>query len=311
MKTAITALAVLMLSATAAGAVGFQKVAVPDSDGKPRDVGVWYPSDAAVSPQALGPYRQTVALDGPVVGRGLPLVVILHGVQGSFANHYTTALALAEAGFVVTAITQGDDMPLTERSRHVGRVLDYMLAAWPQHDRLDPKRIGAYGFSVGGFATLVTIGGVPDFSRIPAYCAQYPDRVCAILKERNTDTSVPASAWAREPRIKAAVVAAPTLAFTLGPERLAGIAAPIQLWRAENDEITPHPRAAEAIFQALPAKPDYVVVPEAGHFAFVACTEELAKRAPAICRDAPEFDRAAFHQRFNAAVVAFFKAKLP
>ncbi len=310
MRIAITTLAVLMLSATAAGAAGFQRITVPDSDGKPRDGGIWYPSDAVTSPHPLGPYRQTVALDGPVVGRRLPLVVILHGVQGMFANHYHTAVALADAGFVVAAITQSDDMPLTERSRHVGRVIDYMLAAWPQHDRLDPARIGLYGFSVGGFAALVTIAGVPDFSRIPTYCAQYPDRVCTILRERNTDPSTPASAWAHDGRIKAAVIAAPTLAFTLGPGQLARIVAPIQLWRAENDEITPHPRAAEAIFQALPTKPDYVVVPEAGHFVFVACSEEMAKRAPAVCRDAPGFDRAAFHDRFNAAVVAFFKAKL-
>jgi predicted dienelactone hydrolase len=152
---------------------------------------------------------------------------------------------------------------------------------------------------------------VPDFGRIPAYCAQYPDRVCAILKERNVDTTVPASAWASDARIKAAVIAAPTLAFTLGPERLATISVPIQLWRAGSDEITPHPRAVEAIANALPTRPDYVVVPDAGHFVFVACSTEMAKRAPAICRDAPGFDRQAFHQKCNAAVVAFFKEQPP
>ena len=312
MKIAILALAVLMLCATAAqaGTIGFQRVSVPDSDGKPRDVGIWYPSDAPASPQPLGPYRQTVATDGMIAGRQLPVVVILHGVQGSLANHYHTALALGEAGFVVAGVTQGDDMPLTERSRHVARVLDYLLAVWPHHGRLDPTRIGIYGFSVGGFAALVTIGGVPDLSRIPVYCAQYPDRVCAILKERNVDTAVPASAWDHDGRIKAAVIAAPTLAFTLGPQALAAIDVPIQLWRAENDEITPHPRAADAINKALPTPPDYSVVPDAGHFAFVACSSEMAKRAPAVCRDAPGFDRAAFHELFNGAVVAFFKAKL-
>jgi predicted dienelactone hydrolase len=30
----------------------------------------------------------------------------------------------------------------------------------------------------------------------------------------------------------------------------------------------------------------------------------------AVCQDAPGFDRQAFHREFNAAVVAFFKAKL-
>jgi len=312
LKIAISVLVVLMLSATAAvaGSVGFHRGAVRDSDGKPREVGIWYPTDAPVSPQPLGPYSQTVAIDGPVVGRQLPVVVILHGVQGSFANHYPTALALADAGFVAVAVTQGDDMPLTERSRHVARVLDHLFTNWPHRDRLDPARIGLYGFSVGGFAALVTIGGVPDFGRIPAYCSEHPDRVCAILKERNVDTSVPASAWARDSRIKAAVIAAPTLAFTLGPERLAAVSVPIQLWRAGSDEITPHPRAAEAIANALPARPEYIVVPDAGHFAFVECSVEMAKRAPAICRDAPGFDRAAFQEKFNSAVVGFFRARL-
>jgi predicted dienelactone hydrolase len=108
---------------------------------------------------------QAVAIDGAVAGSQLPLVVILHGVQGSLANHYDTALALAEAGFVVAAVTQGDDIALVERPRHVVRAIDYMLARWPDRARLDPARIGLYGFSVGGFTALVTIGGVPEFAR--------------------------------------------------------------------------------------------------------------------------------------------------
>ena len=312
MKTLLAGLAVLILSTAtaAAGTVGFQQATVPDSDGKPREVGIWYPSDAPALAQPLGPYRQTVALNGSVAGRELPLVLILHGVQGSFANHYHTALALAEAGFVVAAITQGDDIRLLERPRHASRVLDHMLATWSHHDRLDSTRIGMFGFSVGGFTTLVTSGGIPDFGRIPSYCNEYPDRVCDMLKERNVDTSVPASAWVHDSRIKAAVVAAPTLAFTFTPQTLAPIKVPLQLWRAGSDAITPHPRAAEAIYNALPTRPDYVVVPNATHFAFVACSAEMAKRAPAICQDIPDFDRQAFHQKFNTAIVAFFKAKL-
>jgi predicted dienelactone hydrolase len=308
----LSALSVLVLSAATASAdVGFQRVTVPDSDEKPREVGIWYPTDAAATPQPLGPYRQTVAVGGAVAGRQLPLVVILHGVQGSFANHYHTALALADAGFVVAAVTQGDDIRLVERPRHVGRVLDYMLTDWPAHERLSPARIGIYGFSVGGFTALVTIGGTPDLGRIPSYCAQYPDRVCGMLKERNVDTSVPASAWPHDARIKAAVVAAPTLAFTFAPPTLAPIKAPIQLWRAGSDEITPHPRAAEAIYNALPTRPEYFVVPNASHFAFVACSAELTQRAPAICRDVPGFDRPTFHRELNTAIVGFFKAQLP
>src|SRR5262249_4747282 len=98
MKPLHLALAVLILftATPALGSVGFQRVMVPDSDGKPRAVGIWYPSDALAAPQPLGPYRQTVAIDGALIGRQLALIVILHGVQGAFANHYHTALALAD-----------------------------------------------------------------------------------------------------------------------------------------------------------------------------------------------------------------------
>jgi len=313
MKSTLSLLVVLILSSAtaAAGTVGFQRVTVGDSDDKPREVGIWYPSDAPASAQPLGPHRQTVAPDGGLAGNKLPLIVVLHGVQGSFENHYGTALALAEAGFVVAAVAQSQEIRLVERPRHVVRVLDYMLAGWPYHGRVDPTRIGIFGYSVGGFTALVASGGIPDLSRITSYCAEYPDRVCAMLKERNVDTTTPASAWVRDARIKAAVVAAPTLGFTFGKDALAPIKVPIQLWRAGSDDITPHPRHAEAIYNALPTRPEYIVIPGAGHFAFLTCSAEMVKRAPVICQDAPDFDRQAFHRAFDGAVVDFFKKKLP
>jgi predicted dienelactone hydrolase len=312
MKIMLSLLVAILSFATAAhGSVGFQRTTVTDSDGTPREVGIWYPSDAPASSQPLGPHRQTVAPDGALAGRQLPLIVLLHGVQGSFENHYDTALALAEAGFVVAAVAQSQEIRLVERPRHVARVLDYMLAAWPSHGGVDPTRIGVFGYSVGGFTALVAIGGIPDLSRIPSYCAEFPDRVCGMLKERNVDTTTPASAWVHDARIKAAVVAAPTLGFTFGKDALAPITAPIQLWRAGSDEITPHPRHAEAIYNALPTKPEYEVITGAGHFAFLTCSAEMAKRAPVICQDGPDFDRQAFHRAFNVAVVGFFKKQLP
>jgi predicted dienelactone hydrolase len=82
---------------------------VPDPNGSPLEAGIWYPSEAPAASQALGLYRQTVATNGLVVGRGLPLVVMSHGTGGSFEGHYDTALALAEAGFVVAAVTHTGD----------------------------------------------------------------------------------------------------------------------------------------------------------------------------------------------------------
>jgi predicted dienelactone hydrolase len=325
MNIAVAALATLLtVVAAPALAVGFERVTVPDPDGPPLEAGIWYPSEAPASPQPLGLFVQTVAPGAPVAGRGLPLVVMSHGTGGTFEGHYDTALALAEAGFVVASVTHtGDNYRdqsafgrVETRPRHIKALIDYMLASWPRHDVLDPMRIGMFGFSAGGFTALVAIGGVPDMTRVASFCAARPDDwACNRARElRRGPPAPPAppSAFVHDPRIAAAVVAAPAIGYVFTPEGLSGVKIPIQLWRGDQDEILPHPYNAQNVYDGLPIKPEYRVVPNAGHFAFLApCSAGLQSIAPDICRDPAGFDRAAFHREFNVAVVAFFKAKLP
>ena len=108
------------------------------------------------------------------------------------------------------------------------------------------------------------------------------------------------------------MVAAPALGFTFAADGLKDVKVPVQLWRAEDDTVLPHPRYAEVVRLALPKTPqapeasEYHVVPNAGHYDFlVPCSSALASIAPTICSSAPGFDRAAFHASFNAAVVGF------
>jgi predicted dienelactone hydrolase len=313
----------LLLFAAPAWAVGFQTVMVPDPGDQPLEVGIWYPSDAPASPQPLSLFTQNVAPGAPVAGKALPLIVMSHGSGGSFEGHYDTALALAHAGFVVAAVTHTgnnyrDDSRFShvgDRPRHVIRMLDYMLAAWPAHAQIDPARIGVFGFSAGGFTALVLIGGVPDMSRERAFCAAHEqdDWACGQLKQRHIAIAdaPPAAVWLHDKRIKAAVIAAPALATTFTPAGLADVTVPIQLWRAADDHILRHPYYAQAIYDALPVKPEYHVVAGADHFDFLApCSEKLAHYAAAICQDEPGFDRAIFHRDFDAAVVGFFQKQL-
>jgi predicted dienelactone hydrolase len=314
---------VFALAGSVAQAAGFQHAYAADPDGKPLEVGIWYPSGAAVRPLALGPTTMTVAPGGAVQGSALPLVVMSHGTGGSFLGHYDTAIALADAGFVVAAVTHAGDnyadqsrsTDVMDRPRQVSRVIDHMLSTWEGRAAIDPARIGMFGFSAGGFTTLVNIGGVPDFAKVGPMCRQYPgDFACQLIAKSEgkvqvapTSTAAPAA----DARIKAAVVAAPALGFTFAPDGLRNVKVPVQLWRAENDVVLPHPRYAEAVKLALPATPDYRVVANAGHYDFLApCSAALASIAPPICASAPGFDRAAFHASFDAAVVAFLKKNL-
>lgn len=265
-----------------------------------------------------------VAVDGPLQGKALPLVVMSHGNGGSFLGHHDTAIALADAGFVVAAVTHTGDnykdqsrsIDIMDRPRQVSRVIDHMVSNWDGRAAIDASRIGMFGFSSGAFTALASIGGIPDFSKIGEVCRQYPgDFACQLIaKSGGNATAAPgasATARAADPRIKAAVVAAPALGFTFAPDGLRHVKVPVQLWRAENDVVVPHPRYAEAVRLALPEAPEYHVVANAGHYDFLApCSSTLASMAPAICTSAAGFDRDAFHAAFNVAVVGFFTKTL-
>jgi len=286
---ALFAAALLCAFATqaVAGNIGFSEIRVPNGADKPLVVGVWYPTDAPTEPQPLELFTQTVAKDAPPSGRNLPLIVVSHGAGGSYGEHYDTALALAEAGFVVAAVAHTGDTyddssrntRMADRPAQIHRLIDYMLTEWSHHDQVDPNRVGMFGFSSGGAFPAVA------------------------------DSA--AATWVHDPRIKAAVVAAPALGFTFGRERLKDITIPVQLWRAEQDHILPNPDYAEAVRIALPKPAEFHLVPGADHFDFLApCSPQLSQAAPQICTSHPGFDRAAFHQSFNREVVRFFEEKL-
>jgi predicted dienelactone hydrolase len=310
-----------------AEAVGFQQVSVPDAGDQPLLVGIWYPSTSPVLQRPLELYNQEIAPDGMVSGDRLPLIVMSHGTGESFPAHYDTAIALAAAGFVVAAVTHTGDnyrdrsYAFTQRNfggraRHIREVIDYMLGGWPEHQRLDPKRIGAFGHSAGGFTVLLAVGAIPTFGRAVQFCADHPEawecqqmgRVRHDGPPRNNETSF---ASARDLRIRAAVIAAPAAVYNLTSNGLSEVTIPLQLWSAADDKITPPQWNTEVLRAMLPVAPEFHSVSGAGHFAFVApCSEALANVATSLCRDPPGFDRVAFHRDFNRTVVTFFAAQL-
>jgi predicted dienelactone hydrolase len=317
----------LAISVTPAGAVGFQWITVADPEDRPLDVAVWYPSNSPVAPQALGLQRQTVAAAGAISGSKLPLVVISHGNGGWAGSHFDTALALAEAGFVVAAITHtGDNFKdrnyafqgrnLIGRPRHVVRTIDHMLTIWPAHARLDATQIGIFGHSAGAFTALIAAGGTPNLDRIAQRCHERPeDPVCSPTPERdetNDTVQTGAPVLMHDPRIGTAVIAATGLGMTFEGGGLSAVRVPVQMWRGADDHIAVDQWSTAIIRRESPTAPDEHVVPLAGHFAFLApCGDALAAAAPGACIDATGFDRVEFHREFNEALIAFFRGRLP
>ena len=226
-------------------------------------------------------------------GEGLPLVVISHGNGGTLYEHIDTARALAKAGFVVAApMHTGDNYRDQSRATDVGgrvrsvsAVIDWMERGWVAGG-VDPARVGAFGFSAGGMTVLIAAGARADLGRIGAHCVAHPrDYDCALVAAHHVVlTGAPVVSGA-DARVRAIVVAAPALGFTLAGGGARDVRVPVQLWRADADVVLPAPEYADAVRAALPVAPEFHGVPGAGHFDFMApCSDALAQVAPPICQ---------------------------
>lgn len=289
----------------------------------PFDAFVWYPTREAESPFEAGPYTIAARRDAaPAEGR-FPVVLLSHGSGGSPFAHRDLASHLARAGFIVVAPLHIGDAAgrverrdaghaLTDRPGQALQALQAMLEDPRLKDRADPARMGAIGYSAGGYTALVLAGATPDFARWPAYCRQSPGNT--VLCSRVTETHYPGSQagqWQppREPRLRALVLIAP-LAMPFGPEGLATLRIPVQLHEATGDAIVPSASNGDALMRAiLPVPQRRRVV--GGHHVFIdPCPPAAVTRFGELCTDAPGIDRAAIHAALREQVTVFLRGQL-
>ncbi len=315
MRFRLTSAAMLCLAASLAHAAGFQRIEIPANGSlQPLKGAVWYPCAESAGAVKMGPYVLSVVENCPVAGEKLPLVVISHGHGGSFLGHHDTAEALADAGFVAVAInhpgdttrdmSRADDPAVfVERPADIKRTIDFMLGPWSGSAKIEPGRIGFFGFSRGGYTGLVAIGAELNLAKVLTLC-EGDSPICNQVRKGAPPQLV------HDPRIKAAVIADP-LAIFFAAESFRDVKVPVQLWGSERGGDGVTPESVRDVATWLPAKPDFHVVPNSQHFDFLApCSADLAKLAAKICVDGPGFDRTAFHKDFNAEVVAFFRKHL-
>lgn len=321
LRMIVWAAAIFMLvgqqEASAESAVGYEVTAIPVEGGTPIPVSIWYPTTATPSERTAGPFVQNVATGGPISWGRRPLIVMSHGTGGSKEGHYDTALSLAKDGFIVAALEHTGDnyrdssraTDLANRPKEISRLIDFMIRNWEKKSAIDTRKIGAFGFSSGGFTILAAAGGVPDLSLIARHCAEHPTFFACQLVGRNRNHLDIKDVFNADTRIGALVVVAPALGFTFA-KGLDKVTQPVQLWRADADEILPAPYYADAVRVALPRRPAFHAVPNAGHFDFLApCSAILLSAFPLICNSQAGFDRLKFHTEFNREVVSFFRKK--
>ena len=294
-----------MTGPSSAVLAGSRTLQVHDAAGDIRfPLWLLYPTPTPAQPIALGP-RGLPLLASPdaeaATGR-FPLVLLSHG-GGSTPHVYRgTAAFLARRGFIVAlpehhrdnrgdSTLTGSAFSLQLRARHMRLAIDAVLGAGSGlRDSVAGDAVALIGHSMGG-ATALTVAGGQPWTR---------------------DGEPVDTAGLADPRVRALVLLAPAAAWFAAPGALRAVTQPLLLMVGEHDALTP-PQHMQWVADGIPdaSRVEHVVVPNAGHFAFLTPFPP-ALRTPALppALDPPGFDRDAFHGEMNARILAFLRRTL-
>lgn len=314
------------------------------SEPRPLVTLIWYPSNTTAPAETLsiGPPSAPLLLAGvvtpgaPLADRGpYPLIVLSHGTGGSAVQLAWLGTALARHGYIAAAINHHGNTGAEgrydargfllwwERARDMSTTIDRLLEDPLLGTKIDRERIGAAGFSLGGYTVLALAGARTDLEAFSSFCASAErDSTCDPQPEmpaahqdfarlRTSDPVVQASlAGAGDPhrdeRVGAIAAIAPALGRAFTTTSLRQVAIPVLVVSADSDRVAPPPTNAEFIHGRIRAS-EIVRLASVGHYTFLsACTAHGREQLGLLCRDSPNVSREAVHDRVSNAVRTFF-----
>jgi predicted dienelactone hydrolase len=309
---------------------------------------IWYPVDASVpeAPHDIGPPGHPIVRGHPVaIDAALspaqakyPLLLLSHGTGGSADSLDWLGAALAAAGYVVAGVNHPGNTalePLTrdgfmlwwERATDLSEALDGMLADPTLGPHIDRDRIGAIGFSLGGYTVLELAGARTNVQAFRDFCnSPSADAIChppemdrlkdaaaapAAPSPQTTASLARAGASYRDQRIRASFAIAPALGEAFDAASFAEIDIPVSLLAGTSDTIALAETNIKRIAGFLP-KADVTMLPGASHYTFLdSCLPAAVDVLAGLCKDNPGIDRDVVHAETIERARAFFAAALP
>jgi predicted dienelactone hydrolase len=309
---------------------------------------IWYPADAAVVEQmqwigsADTPFAKgaKAARDATLLAGSekFPLILLSHGIGGSSSMMAWFGAALASHGYIAAAVNHPGNNALEDytipgavfwgqRARDLSALLDLLLADPTFGPRIDPKRVGAAGFSLGGLTVIELAGGIAEFSRYQDFCKspkadgmcidtiEYPGLLAKVTALAKTDSAMQAafaenSKSHRDPRIRAIFAIAPAIGPAFDPASLAKISIPTQIVAGSADTVVPIETSAKFFAAKIPGA-QLSILQAVGHYTFLATCAELGDRTkPQLCIDQAGILRDEIHAQTATMAVHFFDANL-
>ncbi|MFM0345845.1 alpha/beta hydrolase family protein [Paraburkholderia sp. RL17-347-BIC-D] len=313
---------------------------------------IWYPVDTSVpqTPREIGApghpiFRGHAAADDAPLSTArtsYPLLVLSHGTGGTADSLDWLAAALAAQGYIVAGANHPGNTaaaPLTrdgfmlwwERATDASEVLDGVLADPMLGRHVDRERIGAVGFSLGGYTVLELAGARTNLQAFERFCTSpQADAIChppeaarisdasgaapLTLDDLSPETKASrarSGASYRDPRVKAVFAIAPALGEAFDSATFADVTIPVSLLAGEADVTAPVATNIHRIAGLMP-KAHVEMVPGASHYTFLdTCLADVVAHLAGICEDGPGVDRDAVHALAADRAIRFFAATLP
>ena len=322
--------------------VALPSAAARRTDHKPiLPVTIWYPAVPGTKevPKVIGAaedpdFRVAAKSEHarPIRGRR-PVILLSHGFGGTAEIMGWLGAAFARAGYIVVSVdhpgNSDGDMSLVgavawwERPRDMIAALQAMERDREFGPLIDPRKVGAAGFSMGGMTALALGGAVIDQYQYDAYCAaNRQDGTCQPPPEQSNipDVSVEqgvemlglseAAKHAGEgtalPGLRAILSIAPN-SQALSTASLKRIHVPVVLVAGTADPVVPPARHAALVAATVPGA-KLSLVPGAEHYSFLATCTERARQGHGACAAAPE--QTAAHRAAIDAGLALFARTL-
>ncbi|MDO1450801.1 dienelactone hydrolase [Rhodocytophaga aerolata] len=295
---------------------------------------VWYPTGDSLkaSDRVAGPFRRKHTVrNGRLPSARLPLILLSHGTGGGRLTLEWLAQALAEHGFMVAAVdhwgnTYDNKIPLEflnpwERPLDISFALTALLEDKEFSAVIDRQRIGATGFSFGGYTVIALAGGVLAYDALVTYhkstgykeleLPEFPG-LSRYLEDSTLLEGIKQARPLKDTRIQAFLALSPALgAGFIDQQQVKEINRPLYIIGAQSDSIAPVETNARHFHKLIAGSEYYEFTGKTGHYVMLnEANDDLKQGAPTYFLDDASVSRVRVHEQVSRLAVHFFNAKL-
>ena len=311
---------------------------------------IWYPVsvDAAVheEPVVIGPPEGplfsagSAAADAPIAPAPakFPVVMLSHGTGGSALQLAWLGTVLAGHGYIAVGVNHPGNNALEsytaegfvlwwERATDISDALDALLSDPTFGPHVDEGRIGAAGFSIGGYTVLELAGARTDQERFLKACETDPtlhkcvvpemknmgdpERMLAKVRASSAESMARGGASYRDQRVRAVFAIAPAVGQAFDADGFREVTIPVSMVVGAADRIAPVATNAGRFLALMPNAHLTVLPGGVAHYTFLdTCTDAGKAKLPVYCGDAEGVDREKAHTTVSEMAVKFFDRNL-